>query len=72
MHCKRFLVRCTCYFCTLPLMTLLCVENTLLSSPNVARGIRRLTERQLCDGYQLVNKINSTRDKLLVGADQVT
>ena len=53
-------------------MFLLYIENTLLSSCNVARGIRRLTERQLTDGYQLVNKINSTRDKLLVGADQVT
>ena len=37
----------------------------------MARTIRRLTERQLNDGYQLVNKINSTREKLLVGADQV-
>ena len=42
-----------------------------MSSSNVARAIRRLTERQLNDGYQLVNKINSTREKLLVGADQV-
>lgn len=53
------------------LLLLLCVENTLLSSSKVARSIRRLSERQLTDGYQLVNKINSMREKLLVGVDQV-
>ena len=30
------------------------------------------TGENTIDGYQLVNKINSTRDKLLVGADQVS
>jgi len=48
-------------------------ENTLLSTTSgVANSISKLPERQLVDGYHLLNKINSTRDKLSIGADQVS
>ena len=46
-------------------------ENTLLSISDVAHAIRTLPERRLLDGYRLVSKIESTRDKLLLGFHQV-
>ena len=46
-------------------------ENTLLSMSDVAHAIRTLPERRLLDGYRLVSKIESTRDKLLLGFHQV-
>ena len=57
-----------------PLPSLLCPvlpENTLLSVPDVAYAIRTLPERKQLDGYRLVSKIESTRDKLLLGFHQV-
>ena len=38
---------------------------------DVAHAIRTLPERRLLDGYRLVSKIESTRDKLLLGFHQV-
>ena len=37
----------------------------------MAHAIRTLPERRLLDGYRLVSKIESTRDKLLLGFHQV-
>lgn len=42
-------------------------ENALLSQPDLARSVRSLPERRLLDGYRLVGKIESTREKLLIG-----
>ena len=39
---------------------------------DVAHAIRTLPERRLLDGYRLVSKIESTRDKLLLGFHQVS
>lgn len=47
-------------------------ENTLLSVSDVAHTVRTLPERKLSEGYRLVGKIESTREKVLLGFHQVT
>ena len=47
------------------------LENTLLSTTDVVHAIRSLGDRKLHDGYKLVNKIETTREKILVGSSQV-
>lgn len=42
-------------------------ENALLSQPTLAHSIQSLSERQILDGYRLVSKIESTREKFLLG-----
>ena len=41
-------------------------ENALLSQPDLAHSIRSFPERRLLDGYRLVSKIESTREKFLM------
>ena len=47
------------------------LESTLLSTTDVVHAIRSLGDRKLHDGYKLVNKIETTREKILVGSSQV-
>ena len=47
-------------------------ENTLLSSSDISHSIRSLSDRKLHDGYRLVNKIENTKEKLLIGSNQVS
>ena len=43
------------------------VENALFSQPDLARSIRSLPERRILEGYRLVGKIESIREKFLIG-----
>ena len=47
-------------------------ENTLLSSSDISHSIRSLSDRKLHDGYRLVNKIENTKEKILIGSNQVS
>ena len=42
-------------------------ENTLLMGNDLGKSIRTMPESTLLNGYRLVSKIESTREKLLVG-----
>ena len=48
-----------------------CVENTLMMSHDITHAVQALTDRRLQDGYHLVNKVETIREKLLLGANQV-
>ena len=48
------------------------LENTLLSLSNMARAVRLIPEHLLLDGQRIVSRLESTREKLLLGFNQVS
>lgn len=47
------------------------LENTLLSASDVAHAVLFIPDRLLLDGQRIVSRIENTREKLLLGFNQV-